>query len=81
MFPRCLDQARPIDVGLSPDALAIATRCSTAWGKCRKMLPILTSKHVSPLTRGKVLSACVRLALLHGSETWGPTAPNLQRLH
>ena len=32
-------------------ALAIATRCSTAWGKFRKLLPILTSKHVSPLTR------------------------------
>ena len=40
-------------------ALAIATRCSTAWGKCRKLLPILTSKHVSPLTRGKVFSACI----------------------
>ena len=36
-------------------ALAIATRCSTAWGKFRKLLPILTSKHVSPLTRGKCL--------------------------
>ena len=52
-------------------ALAIATRCSTDWGKFRKLLPILTSKHVSPspLTRGKVFSACIRSALLHGSET------------
>ena len=33
-------------------ALAIATRCSTAWGKFRKLFPILTSKHVSPLTHG-----------------------------
>ena len=31
-------------------ALAIATRYSTAWVKFRKLLPILTSKHVSPLT-------------------------------
>ena len=38
-------------------ALAIATRCSTAWGKFRKLLPILTSKHVPPLTRGKVLAS------------------------
>ena len=54
-------------------ALAIATRCSAVCGKCGKLLPILTSKHVSPLTRGKVLSACI---LLHGSETWAPTAPD-----
>ena len=61
-------------------ALAITTRCSTAWGKFKKLLPILTSKHVSPLARGKVFSACIRLALLHGSETWAPTALYLQRL-
>ena len=36
-------------------ALAIATRCSTDWGKFRTLLKILTSKHVSHLTHGKVL--------------------------
>ena len=61
-------------------ALAIATICSTAWGKFRKLLPILTSKHVSPLTHGKVFSACIPSSLLHGSETWAPTALDLQRL-
>ena len=61
-------------------ALAIATRYSSAWEKFRKRLPILTSKRVSPLTCGKVFSACVRSAILHGSETWAPTAPDLQRL-
>ena len=61
-------------------ALAIATRCSTAWGKFRKLLPILTSKHVSPLTHGLVFSVSIRSALLHGSETWAQTAPDLQRL-
>ena len=60
--------------------LAITTRCCTAWGKFKKLLPILTSKHVSLLTRGKVFNACVRSALLHGSETWAPTASDLQRL-
>ena len=58
----------------------VTTRCSTAWGNFRKLLPILTSKHVSPLTLGKVFSACFRSALLYGSETWAPTASNLQRL-
>ena len=61
-------------------ALAIATICSTAWGKFRKLLPILTSMRVSPLTRGKVFTACIGSALLHGIETWAPTAPDLQRL-
>ena len=60
--------------------LAIVTRCSTAWGKFKRLLPILTSKHVSLRTRGKVFNACVRSALLHGSETWAPTAPDLQQL-
>ena len=57
-------------------ALAIATRYSSAWGKFRKLLLILTSKRVSPLTCGNVFSACVRSAILHGSETWAPTAPD-----
>ena len=60
--------------------LAIITRCSTAWGKFKRLLPILTSKHVSLRTCGKVFNACVRSALLHGSETLAPTAPDLQRL-
>ena len=60
--------------------LAIVTRCSTAWGKFKRLLPILTSKHVSLRTHGKVFKACVHSVLLHGSETWAPTAPDLQRL-
>ena len=31
--------------------LAIVTRCSTAWGKFKRLLPILTSKHVPLRTR------------------------------
>ena len=59
---------------------AIITRCGTAWGKFRKLLPILTSRHVTLETKGKVFDACVRSAMLHGSETWAPTARDLQRL-
>ena len=51
--------------------LAVTTRCLVAWGKFRKLLPILTLKHVSLKTRGK---------LLHGSETWAPTVSVLQKL-
>ena len=60
--------------------LAISTRCSVGWGKFKKLLPILTSKHISLKTRGKLFSACVRSAMLHGSETWAPSVSNLQRL-
>ena len=60
--------------------LAIITRCCIAWGKFKKLLPILTSKHVSLTTRGRVFDACVRSAMLHGSESWAPTATDLQRL-
>ena len=33
---------------------AIATKCCAAWGKFRRLLPILTTKHLSPKVRGKV---------------------------
>ena len=68
-----------LDAGGGCDS-AIAARCCVAWGKFRRLLPILTSKHLSPKVRGKVYSACVRSAMLHGSETWGPNAADLQRL-
>ena len=59
---------------------AIAARCCVAWGKFRKLLPILTSRHLPFKVRGKVFSACVRSSMLHGSETWAPNASDLQRL-
>ena len=33
---------------------AIAARCWVAWGKFRKLLPVLTSRHLSPRIHGKV---------------------------
>jgi hypothetical protein len=49
--------------------LAIAARCCTAKGKFKKLLSILTFKHLSLTTRGKAFDACLRSALLHESET------------
>ena len=60
--------------------LAIITRFGIAWGMFKRLFPILTSKHVSLRTHGKVFNPCVRSGLLHGSETWAPTVPDLQRL-
>ena len=45
---------------------AITARCCAAWGKFKKLRPILTSKHLSPAVRGSVFNACVRSAMLHG---------------
>ncbi|XP_035665616.1 uncharacterized protein LOC118408864, partial [Branchiostoma floridae] len=60
--------------------LAVTTRSCAAWGKFKKLLPILTSRHLPFKTRGKVFDCCVRAAMLHGSETWAPTTSDLQRL-
>ena len=44
--------------------LAIATRCCVAWGKVRKLLPVLTTKQLSLKTHGSVLVARVRKATM-----------------
>ena len=49
----------------------IAARCYVAWENFRKLLPVLTSKHLSPRIHGKVYKACVHSDVLHGSETKG----------
>ena len=52
----------------------------TAWKKFKKLLPVLSSRHLPFKTRGSVYSSCVRSAMLHASETWPLTKPNLQCL-
>ena len=60
--------------------LAVITRCSVSWGKFKKLLPILTSKHITLELRGKLYTSCVPSALLYGSENWAPTVAVWQRL-
>ena len=52
----------------------------TAWKKFKKLLPVLSLCHLSFKTHGLVYSSCVRSAMLHASETWLLTKPNLQCL-
>ena len=47
---------------------AIAASCCVAWGKLRKLLPVLTTRHLSLRLRGKVYEACVRSTMPYGSE-------------
>ncbi|XP_048753153.2 uncharacterized protein LOC125664425 [Ostrea edulis] len=60
--------------------LATTTRVKTAWKKFKELLPVLTSRHLSCKTRGRVYNTCVRSAMLHASEIWALTKPNLHRL-
>ena len=60
--------------------LATTTRVKAAWKKFKELLPILSSCNRSYKTRGPVYSSCVRNAMLHASETWSLTKPDLQRL-
>ena len=60
--------------------LSTTTRVKTAWKKFKDLLPVLSSRHLSFKTRGRVYSSCVWSAMLHASETWPLTKPNLQRL-
>lgn len=60
--------------------LTTRTRVKAAWRKFKELLPILTSRHLSFKTRGRVYSTCVRSVMLYASETWPLSKPNLQRL-
>ena len=60
--------------------LSTTTRVKTVWKKFKDLLPVLSSRHLSFKTRGRVYSSCVRSAMLHVSETWPLTKPNRQRL-
>ena len=56
------------------------TRVKIALKKFKDLLPVLSSRHLSFKTCGHVYSSCVRSTMLHASETWPLTKPNLQRL-
>ena len=50
------------------------------WKKFKELKPVLSSRHLSFKTCGRVYSSCVRSAMLHARETWPVTKPCLQRL-
>ena len=60
--------------------LSTTTRVKTAWKKFKELKPVLSSRHLSFKTPGRVYSTCVRSAMLHASETWPVTKPCLQHL-
>ena len=60
--------------------LSTTTRVKTAWKKFKELLPVLSSSHLSFKTRGCMYSSRVWNAMLHTSESWPLTKPNLKRL-
>ena len=50
------------------------------WNKFRQLVPLLTSKDVSLIMRGRLYSSCVRSSMLHGSETWPVRKENVVAL-
>ena len=90
----CQGTARPLDgrqqreVQDGPDKLeVVASFCYlgdmvSAAGGCEipTITHVKTSRHLSFKTYGRVYSSCVRNAVLHASETWPLTKPNLTHL-
>ena len=60
--------------------LSTTTGVKTAWKKFTELLSVLSSRHLSFKTRDPMYSSCVWSAMLHASETWLMTKPNLQCL-
>ena len=49
---------------------AVEARIRIGWNKFRQLVPPLTKKDVSLITRGRLYSSCVRSSMLHGCEIW-----------
>jgi len=59
---------------------AVEARIRIAWNKFRQLVPLLTNKDVSLITRGRLYSSFVRSSMLHGSETWPVRKENVVAL-
>jgi len=49
---------------------AVEYRIRIGWNKFSQFVPLLTSKDISLIMRGRLYSSSVRSSILHGSETW-----------
>ena len=55
-------------------------RVKTEWKKFKELLPVLSTRHLFYKTHGRVYCSCFRNAMLHASESWSLTKPDLQHL-
>jgi len=48
----------------------VETRNRIGWNKFSQLVPLLTSRDISLIRRGRLYSSYVQSSMLHGSETW-----------
>ena len=60
--------------------VAVTTRIRCAWGKFRELLPLLTCRSLSFITRGRMFDIYIRKVMLHASECWALTSVDHARL-
>ncbi|KAK3896219.1 hypothetical protein Pcinc_000141 [Petrolisthes cinctipes] len=48
----------------------VMARVRRGWSRFRELLPLLTSRALPLLTKGRVYQACVPSVMMYGSETW-----------
>jgi len=46
---------------------AVEARIRTGWNKFRQLVPMLTNRDISLISRGRLYSSCVRSSMLHGT--------------
>jgi len=49
---------------------AVEARIRIGWNKFKQLVPLLTNRDISLISRGRLYSSCERSSMLHGSETW-----------
>ena len=49
---------------------SVRARVVAAWGRWQKVSSLAVNCRIDLKTRGRIYEACVRSALLYGTETW-----------
>ena len=68
-----------ISAGGGAGASSLA-RTGSGWKKFRELLPLLGSRGLSLRAKGQLYDACVRSAMVYGSETWAVKEGDICRL-
>ena len=58
----------------------MTARIKSGWNKFRELLPLLASRGLPLISKGKIFQACVRSVMLYSSETWPVKEEDIKRL-
>ena len=59
---------------------AILKRIQTGWLKFRELSGLLIGKGMSLRAKGIIYTACIRAAMLYGSETWPTKIKDIRKI-